>query len=181
MNVPRPTRGKYSFIAVSQRHCKRRPSTPQPRQGCSSEPMKTSADSRPAGRASKKARAREFRSIELRNPPLMPDATTWQFTGVVRLTKIGVSFVVFTVFAGFAAINTGNNALYIALSLMLAALVLSGMASKGGLKHLRVEFESVEEAWAGRAAAGRLRGANRPRLRGGRDLILTSGHLAAPA
>ena len=113
-------------------------------------------------------------------PRTQDSGLKWQFTGVVRLTKIGVSFVVFTVFAGFAAINTGNNALYIALSLMLAALVLSGMASKGGLKHLRVEFESVEEAWAGRAAAGRLRVANGSRLWSVRDLILTSDELAAP-
>ena len=73
----------------------------------------------------------------------------WQFTGVVRLTKIGVSFVVFTIFAGFAAINTGNNALYIGLSFMLGGLLLSGMASKVGLKHLRVDFECVGEAWRG--------------------------------
>ena len=104
----------------------------------------------------------------------------WQFNGVVRLTKIGVSFIVFTILAGFAAINTGNNALYIALSLMLGALMLSGIASKGGLKHLRVEFESVDEAWAGRVARGRLRVVNRSRIWNVRDLIVTSGELAAP-
>jgi len=110
-----------------------------------------------------------------------PDAALpWQFNGVVRLTKIGISFVVFTIFAGFAAINTGNNALYIGLSFMLAALILSGIVSKGGLKHLRVEFESVDEAWAGRAARGRLRVANRSRLWSVRDLIVVSEELAAP-
>src|SRR6266568_5220080 len=81
-------------------------------------------------------------------------ALPWQFNGVVRLTKIGISFIIFTVCAGFAAINTGNNALYIGLSFMLGALMLSGIASKGGLKHLRVDFDSVEEAWAGRPAHG---------------------------
>ena len=105
---------------------------------------------------------------------------TWQFTGVVRLTKIGVSFVLFTVFVGFAAINTGNNALYIGLSFMLGALLLSGVASKGGLKHLRVDFEKVDEAWAGREAHGRLRVANRSRIWNVRDLILVSEELAGP-
>src|SRR5438445_13123424 len=85
----------------------------------------------------------------------------FEFDGVVRLTKIGVSFVVFTVVVGFAAINTGNNALYIGLSFMLGCLLLSGVASKGGLKHLHVEFENIGEAWAGRAAEGILRVANR--------------------
>jgi uncharacterized protein (DUF58 family) len=88
--------------------------------------------------------------------------------------------VIFTVCAGFAAINTGNNALYIGLSFMLGALLLSGIASKGGLKHLRVDFESVDEAWAGRPAHGRLRVANRSRIWNVRDLIVTSSELAAP-
>src|SRR6266581_1724908 len=109
----------------------------------------------------------------------MPERS-WQFTGVVRLTKIGVSFIIFTVCAGFAAINTGNNALYIGLSFMLGALLLSGIASKGGLKHLRVDFESVDEAWAGRAAHGRLRVINRSRVWNVRDIIVTSDELDAP-
>src|SRR6266446_6304942 len=102
------------------------------------------------------------------------------FDGVVRLTQVGVAFVVFTVVIGFAAINTGNNALYIGLSFMLGALLLSGMASKGGLKHLRVDFDSVDEAWAGRAAHGRLQVTNRSRVWNMRDIIVTSDELDAP-
>jgi len=104
----------------------------------------------------------------------------WQFNGVVRLTRVGTGFLVFTLVIGFAAINTGNNALYIGLSFMLGALLLSGMASKGGLKHLRVEFDSVDEAWAGRPAHGRLRVANRSRLWNLRDVIVTSDEMHAP-
>ena len=104
----------------------------------------------------------------------------FEFDGVVRLTKIGVSFVIFTVVVGFAAINTGNNALYIGLSFMLGCLLLSGIASKGGLKHLRVEFEGVGEAWAGRAAEGKLRIANRSHVWNVRDVIITSSELAKP-
>ena len=87
--------------------------------------------------------------------------SAFEFNGVVRLTKIGVSFLVFTIVIGFAAINTGNNALYIALSFMLGCVLLSGIASKGGLKHLRIHFDSIGEAWAGRAAEGKLRIENR--------------------
>jgi len=104
----------------------------------------------------------------------------WQFDGVVRLTKIGISFIVFTVCIGFAAINTGNNALYIGLSFMLGALILSGVASKSGLKHLRVDFASIDEAWAGRVARGRLCVVNRSRIWSVRDLIVTADELAAP-
>ena len=107
-------------------------------------------------------------------------ANSWQFNGVVRLTRVGTGFLVFTLVIGFAAINTGNNALYIGLSFMLGALLLSGMASKGGLKHLGVEFDSVDEAWAGRPAHGRLRVANRSRVWSLRDVIVTSHELDAP-
>ena len=102
------------------------------------------------------------------------------FQGVVRLTKIGVAFLFFTVFIGFAAINTGNNSLYIALSFMLGCLLLSGMASKGGLKQLHVEFDNVQEAWAGREAVGKLRIRNRSLVWNVRDVIVTSEELFAP-
>lgn len=107
-------------------------------------------------------------------------ARPFEFEGVVRLTKIGVSFVVFTIVIGFAAINTGNNALYIGLSFMLGCLLLSGIASKGGLKHLNVEFDTVHEAWAGRAAEGRLRITNRSTVWNVRDVIVSSPELAKP-
>lgn len=105
---------------------------------------------------------------------------SFAFEGVVRLTRIGVGFLVFTMVIGFAAINTGNNALYIALSFMLAALLLSGIASKGGLKHLRVELQSLPEAWAGKPAQGRLRIANRSHIWNVRDVLITSDELATP-
>ena len=107
-------------------------------------------------------------------------AKSWQFDGVVRLTRIGTAFVLFTVVIGFAAINTGNNALYIGLSFMLGCLLLSGIASKGGLKHLVVTFDGVDEAWAMQPAHGRLRVMNRSRIWNVRDLILTSDELDAP-
>jgi len=54
--------------------------------------------------------------------------------------------------ATFAAVNTGNNALYIGLTFMPGCLLLSGVASKGGWKHLDVELRGLDEAWAGKPA-----------------------------
>ena len=105
---------------------------------------------------------------------------TFTFNGVVRLTRVGTGFVLFTIVIGFAAINTGNNSLYIGLTFMLGALLLSGIASKGGLKHLVVDFSSVDEAWAGRVAEGRLRIANDSRIWNVRDVIIVSQELAHP-
>jgi len=105
---------------------------------------------------------------------------SFEFDGVVRLTRIGITFLIFTIFIGFAAINTGNNALYIALSFMLGCLLLSGIASKGGLKHLDVNFDGLQEAWAGRGAEGRLHVANRSRIWNVRDVIVVSSQLSSP-
>jgi len=104
---------------------------------------------------------------------------TWTFDGVVRLTRIGTSYLIFTLVIGFAALNTGNNALYIGLTFMLGCLLLSGIASKGGLKHLDVELRGLDEAWAGRDAEAMLRVTNRSRIWNVRDVVITSEDLAS--
>ena len=104
----------------------------------------------------------------------------WQFNGVVRLTRIGTGFLLGIAFVGFAAINTGNNSLYIGLAFMLSGLLISGIASKGGLKHLQVTFDGLDEAWVGRPAVGRLRIENRSRIWNIRDVIITASELATP-
>lgn len=107
-------------------------------------------------------------------------APSFTFEGVVRLTRIGTSYVLFTVVIGFAALNTGNNALYIGLTFMLGSLLLSGVASKGGLKHLEVVAEETAEAWAGTAADIRLHIRNRSAIWNVRDVVIASPNLAEP-
>lgn len=104
----------------------------------------------------------------------------WQFDGVVRFTRVGTSFLVFTFVIGFAALNTGNNPLYIALTFMLGCLLLSGVASKGGLKHLAIELRGADEAWAGRPVSMVLRITNRSAIWNVRDIALVSDDLAEP-
>ncbi len=52
----------------------------------------------------------------------------------LRPTRAGWSFFALTFGVGFAALNTGNNLLYLVLSLMLAFLVLSGVLSESALR-----------------------------------------------
>ena len=104
----------------------------------------------------------------------------FEFNGVVRLTKIGTTYVLATVILAIAALNTGNNSLYIAVAFMLGSLLLSGIASKGGLKHLDVEIAGIQEAWAGRTADGSLRVRNRSRIWNVRDVIVVSPDLEKP-
>jgi uncharacterized protein (DUF58 family) len=104
----------------------------------------------------------------------------WEFRGVVRLTRIGTVYVLSTVVLAIAAINTGNNSLYIAVAFMLGCLLLSGIASKGGLKNLEVEVPVLREVWAGKPAEGILRVRNRSRIWNVRDVVITAESLAAP-
>jgi uncharacterized protein (DUF58 family) len=105
----------------------------------------------------------------------------FEFNGVVRLTKVGTTYILGTVILAISAINTGNNAIYIAVTLMLGCLLLSGMASKGGLKHLSIEIEGLDNVWAGRPADGTLRVRNDSRIWNVRDVVLVSEAFVAPA
>lgn len=104
----------------------------------------------------------------------------WAFNGVVRLTKVGTTYVAGTVVLSIAALNTGNNAIYIGVAFMLGCLLLSGIASKSGLKHLEAEIGTIDEAWAGRPAEGTLRIRNRSRIWNVRDVVLVCGDFAEP-
>lgn len=106
--------------------------------------------------------------------------TSFEFNGVVRLTKIGAMYVLSIIVLAVAALNTGNNALYITVAFMLGALLLSGLASKGGLKTIEIEIAGIDEAWAGKPSDGVLRVRNRSRLWNVRDVIITSPDLHEP-
>jgi uncharacterized protein (DUF58 family) len=97
----------------------------------------------------------------------------WEFDGGFRFTRLGTGYVVFTTIVGFAAVNTGNNSLYIGLAMMLAGLIVSGIVSSGALRGIAVELSIEGEVWAGRAAPVRLVLANRSRY-ALRDLVVTA-------
>ncbi|MEO8215876.1 MAG: DUF58 domain-containing protein [Acidobacteriota bacterium] len=102
------------------------------------------------------------------------------FKGVVRLTRVGSGYLIFTLVIGFAAINSGNNSLYIGLAFMLGGLIVSGAASHGGLRHLELHFIRLEEAWAGDLTRGEMTASNSSRVWNVRDVVLTSAELSSP-
>ncbi len=71
---------------------------------------------------------------------------------ILRPTRAGWMFFLITFGVGFAALNTGNNLLYLVLSLMLAFLVLSGVLSESTLRGIRVRRRLPRELFAGAAA-----------------------------
>ncbi|HEY5955864.1 MAG TPA: DUF58 domain-containing protein [Polyangiaceae bacterium] len=56
----------------------------------------------------------------------------------LRITREGKYYVGITLGVGFAAINTGNNLLYLLLGLLLALIIISGVLSEMSLRHLRI-------------------------------------------
>jgi len=72
------------------------------------------------------------------------------------VTRIGMVFSVAAIFIGVAALNTGNNLLYIIVATMLAALLVSGVASAITLRELELEVRLPEHVFAEKAVAARI-------------------------
>lgn len=69
-----------------------------------------------------------------------------------RLTREGKSFVALTVGVGFAAVNTGNNLMYLVLGLLLSMLLVSGMLSDLTLFWIRLKRAAPKRMFVGRPA-----------------------------
>jgi len=79
------------------------------------------------------------------------------------VTREGLVYSVFVLAIGIAALNTGNNLLFIVVSAMLAAIVVSGVASAGVLRGLELDVSVPAHVFAGSTALARLTLHNRRR------------------
>ena len=68
----------------------------------------------------------------------------------IRVTGAGLWYVLLTLLVAVAATNTGNNALFLVLALMLAFLSLSGLVSRWNLRGLEVDVRPPSELYANR-------------------------------
>jgi uncharacterized protein (DUF58 family) len=82
----------------------------------------------------------------------------------IRPTKVGVWFVALTLLIGVAATNTGNNALYMVVALMMAALVVSGILSRNDVRKIEIEVTPPEEVFARSPATFQVEINNRGRV-----------------
>jgi len=69
-------------------------------------------------------------------------------------------YIALTLLLGFAAVNTGNNLLYLVVSALLGFMAISGVMGKGNLDRLAVSLEFPDEIYAGHATLARVRLAN---------------------
>src|SRR5580700_1205398 len=67
-----------------------------------------------------------------------------------EINRAGVIYVLVTLVIGIAALNTGNNLLYIVVAAMLAAILVSGVVSAMVLRWLELDVRLPEHVFAGR-------------------------------
>ena len=70
----------------------------------------------------------------------------------LSFTRLGRWYTGLTVGIGLAAINTGNNLLFLVLGLLLASMIVSGILSEQSLRGVRVERRLPSSATAGQPA-----------------------------
>jgi len=77
--------------------------------------------------------------------PFRPRRTIWP-------TRDGWWCLFVVIGLGVAAINTGNNLLYLLVSLLLSLIVVSGVLSEQSMRGLRLDADAPEEIFAGTPA-----------------------------
>jgi uncharacterized protein (DUF58 family) len=73
-----------------------------------------------------------------------------------ELTREGMAYLGVAMVIGIAALNTGNNLLFIILAAMLAAIVVSGIASAAVLRRLDLDIMVPSNAFAGKPVGVRV-------------------------
>ena len=81
-----------------------------------------------------------------------------------EITREGMGYLAVILVIGVAALNTGNNLLFIVVAAMLAAILVSGMTSAAILRSLELEVGLPEHVFAGASVLGRLTVRNARRL-----------------
>ncbi len=102
----------------------------------------------------------------------------WDTGILVRVTNLGLGFVLTTLVVAIGATNTGNNGLYILLSLFLSVLVVSGFVSRRNVEEIAVRLEGPQEVFAGDPVRFTVRLSNGGRFAKNAILVKVSGKAA---
>jgi len=90
----------------------------------------------------------------------------------LRLTRWGAAYIAGCVILGFAAVNTGNNALMSMLAMALGSYIVSGTWSRQVLASVEVAVSLPTEIFAGRSTFAEIRLSNRSRFFPAYGLVL---------
>jgi len=72
-----------------------------------------------------------------------------------EVTRVGIIYMVGVVLIAIAALNTGNNLLYIIVATLLGAILVSGIASAVVLRPLELDVRLPEHVFAGQPVSGK--------------------------
>jgi len=73
-----------------------------------------------------------------------------------EVTRAGLIYILIAVVIGIAAVNTGNNLLYVVVAALISAILVSGIASALVLRSLELDVHLPEHVFAGRPMLARL-------------------------
>lgn len=110
---------------------------------------------RPTGAPRARSGGRRRGSVSASDPPWLARIKRWlswfKPPRRLRLTREGRYFLLITFCVGFAAINTGNNLLYLLFGMFLSLIIVSGVMSELSLRQLTVSRRLPPRAQVGRA------------------------------
>lgn len=95
------------------------------------------------------------------------------FNRSIKLTRDGIGFILLTLAIGTAAINTGNNLLYLILAAMLSMIIISGILSEGCLREIEVERIFPQHLFASMPFPLRVRITNKKRFLSSFSLVVS--------
>lgn len=102
----------------------------------------------------------------------------WMMKIEYEVTREGVFFLGIVAVIVVAALNTGNNLLFIVLSCLLASILASGVLSKIVLDGLELDIVLPEHIFAERPVAARLRLVNAKRVFGSLSITISAQRLS---
>lgn len=82
----------------------------------------------------------------------------------LSFTPEGTRFVIVALAVGVAAINTGNNLLYLILAMMLSLIIISGILSESSLRMVDVTRSLPRDAFAGKPFLVKINAVNNKRV-----------------
>jgi uncharacterized protein (DUF58 family) len=104
---------------------------------------------------------------------LIPD---WE----IRVTNFGLGYILMCLVVAIAAMNTGNNGLYLVLAGMLAAMIVSGVLSRRNVRGVDCEIDTAGEVIATRPAWLKIRLENRLKTATAQALFFLHESLPGP-
>lgn len=94
--------------------------------------------------------------------------------GLVRITREGLRLILATLLVGLASLNTGNNLMYLILSVMLSVLSLSLILTFVNLKGIEISLKPEEELFKRRPAKIKIVITNKKRFLASHSIVVTS-------